>query len=248
MDNQHPKKGTILLKRKEKNFVASFCFIKKGLPHLIKDLSFLHPDEEKYYYSLKFDPRKASYLLGRNSAKQAIYQLTGIEDMQSIFIDFGIFQFPIVKGVVNQNIQVCISHCEDMGISVAYPEDHPLGIDIERINPNKTNVLEQHISVTEQQLLLQKNIPPCTGYTIIWTIKEALSKIFRTGLTMDFKQVEINSFQKKGAVYTSDFRNYAQYKAISCHSGNYVCSLILPKNTTPDLTHFWNSFTSLTAQ
>jgi 4'-phosphopantetheinyl transferase len=53
---------------------------------------------------------------------------------------------------------------------------------------------------------------------------------------------EIESLQKEGALYTSTFRNCAQYKAISCQAGDYVCSIIIPKNTAPELDHFWAAF------
>ena len=62
---------------------------------------------------------------------------------------------------------------------------------------------------------------------------------------MDFKILEINSFEQVDLAYISTYKYYAQYKAISCAVGEYICSIVLPKNTTPVLQPFWNFFTDI---
>jgi 4'-phosphopantetheinyl transferase EntD len=185
--------------------------------------------------------------LGRIAAKKAISEIAEGQNIQSIFIDFGIFQFPVVKYCTGQNIQVSISHCDDIGIALAFPEEHPLGTDIERIDTDKIEAIQSQVTAKEVKLIEELNLPFDAGCTIIWTIKEALSKIFRTGMMMDFTLLEISSLEKAGLTYMGTFCYTAQYKAISFHSGNYVCSVVVPKNTTPVLEEFWQAFVNTTS-
>lgn len=237
-------KGKILLQREQKDFDAGFCIMKGELPNLIKDISLLHPNEHAYYNTLKFDRRRTSYLLGRMAAKKAISEIVKELKYQSISIDFGIFQYPVVKNI--ENIQVSISHCGNLGVALAFPEEHPIGVDIEKVEQKKIAAIEKQISFNEFKLMLDCNLSLPVGCTAIWTIKEGLSKIFKTGLTMDFSLLELKSIEKVNSVYLSTFCHCAQYKAITYHSGDYVCSVILPKKTESELAHFWNAFTNNT--
>ena len=235
----------IILQREKETFTAAYCIIQENLNSLIENCSFLHSSERAYYDTLKFDKRKHSYLLGRLAAKKAIAELTGEKNISSIAINYGVFHFPIVKNAIHQNIQVSITHCDNIGIALAFPEEHPLGVDMERMDENRTEAMKSQMNATEFELIANCNIPLSLGCTAFWTIKEALSKIFRTGLTMDFKILEINSFEQADLAYISTYKYYAQYKAISYAAGKYICSIVLPKNTTPVLQPFWNSFTDI---
>jgi len=239
------KAGKIILLWEEKQFHAGFCFMKEQLSTLEYQLPFLHPDEKKYYETLKFDRRKKSYLLGRIAAKRAICELTGESALQSISIEFGVFQYPVVKYLSDQNIQVSISHCDDIGVALAFPEEHPLGIDIEKADERKIDAMKSQICEKEFELLSPYDLPVSPGYTMIWTIKEALSKVFRTGLTMDLKLLEIESLEKTGPAYTSAFRHCIQYKAISFIAGDHICSVVLPKNTATDPADLLGSLTAV---
>ncbi|WP_169051658.1 4'-phosphopantetheinyl transferase superfamily protein [Flavobacterium sp. H122] len=241
MKEKEKSTGKILLKRKKKDLLAAFCILNKDLPSIQEKITYLHPNEQNHYNTLKYDKRKLSYLLGRIAAKKAINELIDVND-QSIFIDFGIFQFPIVKSFENHNIQVSISHCDNIAIVLAFPEEHPLGVDIEKIKEDSITAIKQQITDSEMNLILECQTSFPIGSMVVWTVKEAISKIFKTGLTMDFKMLEIQSLKKEGSIYLSSFTHFTQYKAISYHSGNYVCSIVLPKNTNPGLDQFWNSF------
>ncbi len=235
-------KGQILLKRKTNHYIAGFCVLHKELAELEQEVDILHPEEYTYYRSLRFDRRKESYLLGRIAAKKAISQLLDKKSLiTSISIQFGVFQFPVVKYVQHQNIQVSISHCDHYGIALAFPEEHPLGIDIEKINEDKLQTLKSSICAHELDKITANSLSELIGSTLIWTIKESLSKVLKTGLTVDFKILEIESLQEVGTAYESTFVYFPQYKAVSKKVGNYICSVVLPKNTTSSLEAIWNA-------
>lgn len=238
--------GKIILERVDKSFHAGYCIIHEELETLEKSLSLLHPIEKSYYDSLKYDRRKVSYLLGRIAAKKAISEFTEVKSYSSIHIDSGIFQFPVVKiPGASQNIQVSLSHCDSIGIALAFPEQHPLGIDIEKIDTSQTEAIKSQMSSKELELITKLDMPLHTGCTLLWTIKEGLSKIFRTGLTMDFIIFEVQSIEMKDSVYVSYFSNCAQYKGISWSFDNYICTMILPKNTNADLKNFFGCLTNI---
>lgn len=235
--------NNLILTRQEKDFHAAFCMTRATLPALTADLSMLHPQEKQHYNSLRFDPRRQSYLLGRLTAKKAVSQLAGI-DAGSFYIDQGIFEFPVVKGT-GQNIQASISHCDDIGMALAFPEEHPLGLDIEHISGERADAMKSQISGAEEALLQGCNLPQLTGYTIAWTIKEALTKVLRTGLTMDLRLTEIKLLEKNDRHYVAAFRHFSQYKAMCFYSGDYACSVVLPAKTAACLDEVWDCFTRI---
>ena len=232
----------VFLKREEANFKAAFCVINEELPELLKQTSILHPEEKTYYESLKYDRRRKSYLLGRIAAKQAVFKLLNNEPMDSFSVAFGVFYFPVVKYIQNQNIQVSITHCNNIGVALAYPEEHPLGIDVEKIDQENTETMKSLIMVKEYNLISSCALELSIGSTLIWTIKEALSKVLKTGLTLDFKILEIESIEKVGECYISSFMHFSQYKAVSKQIGTHICTVVLPKNTFCNFNVFWEAF------
>jgi 4'-phosphopantetheinyl transferase EntD len=235
-------RGKFTLKREHSIHAAGFCILHAAPDQLVPQLHLLHPEERSYYETLKFDKRRESYLLGRISAKKAIGALSSFEDLPSIAIEAGIFQFPVVKYAATHNLQVSITHCDRFGIALSFPEVHPLGVDLERTDKANTAAIQEQLTVHELALTSTVPLPGDVTCTMIWTMKEALSKILRTGLTMDLKLLEIQSLEKDGDLYTSHFRHLIQYKAISCYAGTHVCSIVVPGKTSPDLEQFWRFF------
>lgn len=222
--------GKIILTRTEKNYEAGFCILKTTALSTAYT-TWLHQNELAYLQTLRFEKRRSSYLLGRIAAKQAIIALFPSLSPADIHIDFGVFGFPVVKCAAISNIKVSISHSDDIGIAVAYPEEHPMGIDIELIDPEQLSTLSSQIEVSEKALTTNS----IADYTVLWSIKEAVSKIFMTGLTMGLELLTVKEFKYAGAYYESTFANIAQYKAISYVHERYVCSVVLPARTTPAL-------------
>jgi len=242
------QRAQIALNRENSTHRAGFCVLRADLQELITTINLLHADESAYYDHLTFDRRRQSYLLGRIAAKKAIGALAVYEDLEKIAITAGIFQFPVVQYAVTRNLQVCITHCDNIGIALAYPEIHPLGVDIEKTNKANINVIKGQLTADELTLTQAVTLSDDVSCTMIWTMKEALSKILRTGLTIDMKVLEIQSLVKEGPdLYTSHFKHLIQYKAISCLSGPYVCSLVIPRKTMVDLSAFWQAFRQATA-
>ncbi|AOY78329.1 4'-phosphopantetheinyl transferase family protein [Clostridium formicaceticum] len=190
----------------------------------------LHPQERNYYYTLKYEKRSSSYLLGRFVAKQAVAAITGEKYLTNICIQSGVFNQPIA--VHNkQNIQVSITHCGGFGAALAFSEAHPMGIDVEQIKLNKRDVFEKQSTNLEKLELNSIPISYDMGLTLLWTVKEALSKVLKTGLTVPLNLFEISKIELSNYYIVSYYKNFTQYKAISFTIGNYMCSIVLPLKT-----------------
>jgi 4'-phosphopantetheinyl transferase len=227
-----PLSVKINLIREKQDFQASVAIIKGGLPELALQLNKLHPKEKDTFDQYKYDRRKASYLLGRLSAKHAVLNLTDTNRPQSIWIDSGVFQFPIIKCPDIHNIQVSISHAGDIGISIAFPEAHPMGIDLEKIERDKTEVVLSQITNQEKVLLKEVAKNDFGGYYSIFSMKESLSKVIKTGMMLDFEFLEVEEIKVNQQVLEATFTHFGQYKAFSFLKNDYVFSFALPKRTT----------------
>lgn len=233
------RKGRIRLERASAGFTAGYCLLACALPELLKGVPLLHPKEKEYLDSLRFVKRQASFLLGRITAKIALAEQHPVWPLNSILVDSGVFQFPVVRHPGLQNVQASISHSGDFGITLAFPEEHPMAVDLESVKEKNPEAMKSQMTLSEQQLLEQLPLPAPVGYTLLWTMKEGLSKALRTGMTMDFNLLEINALQAEGEIYRGTFRNSIQYQALSFPGKNYVVSVILPRKTTPGLSAFW---------
>lgn len=193
-------------------------------------IQYLHPLEYDYYNSLEFEKRIKSYLMGRFVAKQAVSALTGKDNLKNIFIQSGIFNQPIVVSNM-QNIQVSITHCNDFGAALAFPEAHPMGIDIEKISVNKRGVLAGQVTDFEKKRIRFLPTPYDLSLTLLWTAKEALSKVLKTGLMTPFDVFEVSKIEFYDNYILCYYKNFAQYKVISFTIAEYMCSIVHPSKT-----------------
>lgn len=220
----------IILKRAERQFKA---FISKTIwqsDHYKEMQRALHSEEQKYFKTVKFKKRIKSFLLGRYAAKLAISSLTGEKSLSEIYVQSGIFTQPIVIAKTG-NIQVSISHCNNIGLAIAFPEAHPMGIDIEEIAYKNIDTFKYQTTTAEIKMLASIPINLVTGLTLLWAAKEALSKVMKTGLTTSFRIFELADIKitKQGFICT--YKNFAQYKTLGLIGGNYMVAITHPLKT-----------------
>lgn len=230
--------ANIIMRRKDKIFLSSFALIEDcSKLRLTQVESVLHPHEYHLYNSFLNEQRKKKFVLGRYCAKMALASLFDIKNLNQIYIDSGIFNQPIIKAPNIPNIRVSISHDNQTSIAIAFPEEHPMGIDIESIRADKTSEIEEYF-LTPHEMSLGKNL----GYTnniiitIIWTAKESLSKILKTGLTTSFKILEIQSLiYSEDGYFRCTFTNFYQYQTISIIHDDKIITMIYPLHTEVEL-------------
>lgn len=213
---------------------ASLCLTSLSLAELQAHVkSYLHPEEYAYFKTLDFEKRQLSYLLGRYTAKQAIanYNENKIS-LSDILIKPGIFHYPVVYGVSTDCVQISYSHCNQCCIAVAYPQVFPMSIDIESINVEHNSVIESQLTTNEKFLMqsLQESSQDLL-FSLFWSVKEALSKVLRTGLTTPLEIYAISQIKKENNYWISEFKNFQQYEALSFLIGQYTCSIVFPKHS-----------------
>ena len=110
-----------------------------------------------------------------------------------------------------------------------------MGIDIERVADKNKNVLASQMLNSELKLIKQVSFSTISGLTLLWTIKESLSKVLKTGLTTPLTIYSVSQIKRVNNSFISQFVNFPQYKVISWILDQYVVSICLPKNTSIDL-------------
>jgi 4'-phosphopantetheinyl transferase EntD len=224
------------LQRADGLFPASIAVANNSLA-LLKEIrhTFLHENELDFFNTLKLPKVQHSYLLGRYAAKMAL----GIFMEDSVLTDFrigsGVFQQPILYLAEGGNVQLSISHTAEMGIAVVFPERHPMGVDVEAINAEQSETIKGIITHGEEQKLGLIDADRNTSLTILWTIKEALSKVLKTGLMTPFHLYEIENIDHMDDVVVCSFVNFPQYKSISWRSKGHAWSIVLPKKSVLDI-------------
>ena len=196
-----------------------------------KKESFLHKNELKYLDQCDNEKKRFQYLQSRSLSKELLSKYLEEKDLTKIHIESGVFNQPLITYPSALNPAISISHSDNYSACIITPEIHPMGVDIEKIQNNKKEIIASQLSKSEK--LLVKELPNIENITYLqlWTAKEAISKVLKTGLMAPFEIYEIEdlNISENYTIYT--FKNFAQYKAISFEIKGNICSLVLPKKT-----------------
>ncbi len=197
----------------------------------------LHPNELAYYQRPLAPRRKMSFLLGRYAAKQALSTLLHMDEPQldKIEVASGIFQQPIVKFQTQEPLGVSISHTNEYACAIAFPLIHPMALDVERIDPLSLEAMKSQMLPQELQAEALSQLPEPTRCAIIWTAKEALSKVLKCGLMTPFSIFETVELYQEDPWCIGNFKSFGQYKFHACVIESHVVSIVIPKRTTMDL-------------
>jgi len=192
--------------------------------------SFLHPNELAYFRTLTFERRQRSYLLGRYAAKQALMQ-TGYAYPAQVEIAAGVFNQPIVKPGQPEPISISLSHSEHLACALAFPEAHPIAIDVEDTIPDRSDVMKTQILPRELDQAASAWGNTLHHSVMIWTAKEALSKALRCGMTCPFELLAVKELEVGQGFFGGQFENFAQYRFQTWIIGGTVMSIVFPRNS-----------------
>lgn len=220
------------IKLSDKNYNVSLNFSKfNKFDTSLNIKNLLHDVERKYFETLKYNRRINSFLLGRYSAKKAITTLAGNEkNFTKILIKKGVFNQPIVECETCSNIQVSLSHSDDLAAAIAFNDMLILGIDIEKANRRINQEVEAVLTQYERDLSFRVPCSYRNFLLMIWTVKESLSKVLKTGLTVPMHILEVRNIEELEGYCVSTFTNFPQYSAVSFIVEDYICSITFPKN------------------
>jgi 4'-phosphopantetheinyl transferase len=193
--------------------------------------AFLHPNELSYFRELNFERRQRSYLLGRYVAKQALMEFGEFASPTQIEIAAGVFNQPVVKPGLPEPAMVSLSHSEQMACALAYREVHPIAIDVEDMEPDRTAAMKTQILPRELERAEAAwgNMPRHAA--MIWTAKEALSKILRCGMTCPYELLAVSDITADQGTFGGQFENFGQYRFQTWIIGESVLSIVCPRNS-----------------
>lgn len=193
---------------------------------------FLHPEELDLFQGLKIERRQASYLLGRYAAKSALGKCAGLGfEASRTLVATGIFSQPVVHCRAPSPMGVSISHSDRLVCGLAYPEEHPMAVDVEEVDEARTRVMLTQIGREEGELARAVCPSADIAATVLWTAKEALSKALRCGMTCPYELLEVRGLEVRDGGHGGWFRNFGQYRFQSWRRGSAVITIVLPKKT-----------------
>jgi 4'-phosphopantetheinyl transferase len=193
--------------------------------------AFLHPNELSHFRSLSFERRQRSYLLGRYAAKQALMQLGQFANPAQVEIAAGVFSQPVVRPGMAEPTAVSISHSEHMACALAYHELHPVAIDVEDTVPDRTAVMTTQILPRELERAADAWRSAPNHAAMIWTAKEALSKVLRCGMTCPYELLAVSDLTAEQRMFGGQFENFTQYRFQTWIMGESVLSIVCPRNS-----------------
>lgn len=218
--------------RADQEFHAVISFSCADLPILSEAKeTFLHPDELATFADMKFEARQRSFLLGRYCAKRAVTSYADRSAPTEIVIRSGIFSQPIVHWPGYPNVQAAISHTGLWGSAIAFPEEHPMAIDLEVVDSDRIRTIQSQLTTEETSLIETLSAPKEDGYTFAWTAKEALSKVLKCGMMTPFEILALKEIVADANGFSGTFKNFFQYKVIAFRFRDVICSIIVPKKT-----------------
>ena len=188
------------------------------------------------FEQMKFARRRTSYLLGRLSIKRALGALLEERRMERLEIRAGVFGQPLLCHPEPAQAEISVAHSAGLAVGAACSLGHPVGIDVELIDPERQDVLSKVFPHEEFALFRSKGAAePAVGF-LLWAVREALSKVLRCGLTVPFEVLRLSASrqetqERSGDSYNTEFVNFPQYRGHSWIIGGYALGLVIPKNT-----------------
>jgi len=201
----------------------------------------LSKQEKSVYASFPSKKRQLTYLMGRHCAKKAINQLHSKITPSDITIESGCFDQPIVIHSDIQNTQISIAHSQHSAIAIAFPEHHPMGVDIETLDEDRLKIINTQLTESEKRLCVTPSVSELMLKTVLWTAKESLSKTIKTGLMTPPSIYEINTVTRNEDEFEITFKHFGQYKGVAVSFGGNVICVCMPKESRAQLEKLLNA-------
>lgn len=214
------------------NAFLAFNFGRWGFPTDQEAAEVLEAGELDYFRQVKSNIRKKHFFLGRSVGKRAISLYLNESNLKGVEISAGVFQQPFVRYCSRDNPAVTLSHSAQFVVAIAYEPGHIMGVDVEQINSGRAQLFRENLTAHEKHIAVRTGCEENLVSNVMWTIKEALSKAIKCGLTvpLDILAVEQLLLQSDGS-FVSGFKHFTQYKACSWLLGGFALSIVLPRKT-----------------
>ncbi|MFZ9746763.1 MAG: 4'-phosphopantetheinyl transferase family protein [Opitutaceae bacterium] len=191
---------------------------------------FLHAEELAGWAAAGVEKRRDDYLRGRYAAKLALDQAGAPGLAAARAIVPGVFGQPVVRG--GGGWQVSIAHSGGRAAAIAFPEEQPLGIDLEACESGHAATLARELSPAEADWVATAGLERVVALTALWAAREALSKVLRTGLMTSFAHFRVAPPAAAPGGWRAEYPEFPQYQAALLPRPGFVLALALPRRTT----------------
>lgn len=170
--------------------------------------------------------RLREFIASRSLAKKSVQKLIDGAALDDIEVLKGVFDQPILKVLDgHHSYDISISHKRDVVATLVFGQDHPTGIDLELIAPTLPGVFEKIHTRNERKISQNK----AEGPIVLYSAKEALSKVLRCGLTAPLHFFEVKEVECCDDIFFGVFRNFNQYRFLALSNNGYILTLVFPK-------------------
>jgi 4'-phosphopantetheinyl transferase len=192
----------------------------------------LTQDEQLLLKSQKTPAARNSFCLGKIAAKTAVKCLLDREI--EFTIDHGIFGFPIVEPN-HFGINISLAHTKHTGIAVCTSQKYPVGIDIEELSSSNNQIIMSTLTKVELGLSNHNNLTETVFLHILWTAREALSKVIRTGFLVPMSLLSIKSVTPISKHFKIEFVNFSLFTGLVFCIGNHSVCVVIPTMVSLDI-------------
>ncbi|NLP13741.1 MAG: 4'-phosphopantetheinyl transferase superfamily protein [Clostridium sp.] len=155
--------------------------------------SLLSDKELQYLLGLKNKKNYIQWISGRYAVKSAFfkykYEEQSVMDLKCVDVLRGEDSAPYIL----QHPDICVSITHSFPYCIGVVSNRKIGIDIEKVFNPKDALIKRYFSEGEREHL--ESLLGTEEYskkaTILWTRKEAVSKVLKLGMNMDFKTVDV---------------------------------------------------------
>jgi 4'-phosphopantetheinyl transferase EntD len=185
-------------------------------------------EETHYINSGLAQIRQQTFMVGRIASRRALHIL-GTHPSASKGIGIGVFGQPIPYGTDHS---LSIAHTEKFVTALAFPRGHPMGIDIERIQPEAINAVQSVLSKGEQDIINSAPQDAPFLHFLTWSARESLSKVLLCGLMSSAHVLTVKHFEQIGPNHwTGHYTHFHQWAFDAWHWDDCVFVITRPKNT-----------------
>jgi len=185
-----------------------------------KEQAWLSSSEANHLNMMRFPGRRADWLLGRWTAKNAVAVFLDVTAEPHALRDIEIR--PALSGapeVFFKNelaaLAISISHRAGVGACALAPSGALLGCDLETIEPHGDAFATDYFTADEQALVAEAGTADRLRLlALLWSSKESALKAMREGLRLDTRQVTV-SFPGGPKIQSANPENLAQRSYVS---------------------------------
>ena len=192
---------------------------------------FLHEAEQSVLGKMKYERRQFSYLSGRFALKEALSLMAPSSSRNRWHVASGVFGQPYLKMAGGSVYDVSISHCQDVAMALAVEPGHPVAVDVEILEKKMEETLCAQVLDGEWELPFPESLSEAERALVLWTAKEALSKILKTGMMVPFELYETTTIATTPYGLSFEFKNFAQYKAEIFFEMPYCFAMAYPEKS-----------------